>query len=111
MPSIKLVEIEQKPFKCPQCRQRFKTKKNIPRHMKLKHSKGKPIHCQCILCKTVYQNKGNHDAHYRKSHLSEYLMYQQPEVVNVKGNLLFQSWAKPQNLIATSYRSLKCSSL
>lgn len=83
--TIKIVQIDQKPFKCTNCRQRFRTTKNIRRHMQLKHSQEKPKGFQCVCCKKLYQNKGNHDAHYKKVHIAEHLMYMEPEIVTIQG--------------------------
>lgn len=82
---VNTIQIERKPIKCTRCRQRFKSTKNIPRHMKIKHSEEKAKRLQCVLCKNIYQNKGNHDAHYKKHHLTEHLMYMEPESVKIQG--------------------------
>lgn len=84
---MKTVQIYLKPFKCPHCRQRFKSEKNIHRHVVLKHSKEKPKGFQCVCCKKIYQNKGNHDVHYKKVHIAEHLMYIAPEIVAAKGKI------------------------
>lgn len=75
---MKVIEVERKQFKCPSCRQRFKTKKNIPRHLELKHSPAKSKRLQCHHCKKLYQNKSNHKAHYKKEHLKQHLIYMEP---------------------------------
>lgn len=84
---MKVVEIGLKPIKCTKCNVRFKSTRNVHRHMERMHSETKSKHFQCCLCKKVYQTKSNHDVHYRKKHLAENLLYVQPEEVEVKGAL------------------------
>lgn len=79
MKVIKIDKSEQKPIKCSQCDVRFASKKNIERHMQLKHYGKILVPVQCFHCKKVYQTKGNHDAHFEKKHLAEHLLYVQPE--------------------------------
>lgn len=88
--SVKVVQVDQKPFKCTRCSVRFKSKKNIPRHMETQHPEQKLTHLECIVCKKIYQSKGNYDAHYKKKHISEHLLYVKPEIVSVEGKLWFQ---------------------
>lgn len=84
---MKLIVIVQKPFKCPQCKIRFTDRRNIPRHIENKHPKSTQK-LQCILCKKLYQSKGNHDQHFERVHMAEYLLYTDPELVDTKGNPL-----------------------
>lgn len=83
--NMKVVQITQKPHKCPKCDERFKTTKNIPRHIELKHSGAERDmkRLQCCHCKKMYQTKGNHDVHFEKVHMAEYLQYVEPEVVHI----------------------------
>lgn len=81
---MKLIEINQKPFKCPKCKVRFTDRRNIPRHIENKHTKSTQK-LQCILCKKLYQTKGNHDQHFERVHMVEYLLYTGPELVDTKG--------------------------
>lgn len=77
------VIVHQKPHKCPKCDVRFNSKRNIARHIQLKHSNGgKKYHC--YLCKGLYQNKGNYNVHFKK-HLAEHLLYMDAEIVDVVG--------------------------
>lgn len=80
-----VVEVTQKPVKCPFCSVRFKTDKNVPRHVKSMHSEEKSKRLQCYLCKKLYRTKGNYDDHYRKTHAAEHLLYVTPEKVQIKG--------------------------
>lgn len=79
--------VEEKPHKCPLCNVRFSTVKNIPRHVERIHFKTDEK-LRCCICKKLYDTKGNHDAHYRKKHLVEHLLYMKPEKVNSQGSLL-----------------------
>lgn len=81
---MKVIEINQKPFKCSQCDVRFTSARNIPRHMHRVHSQKELMHLQCYHCKKVFATKGNHDAHFEKKHLEVHLLYVPPE--EVKGN-------------------------
>lgn len=82
---MKVVTILEKPHKCTQCDKRFTSNKNIRRHMERFHSENIPDPFQCHHCKKIYQNKGNHDAHFETHHLTEQLLYVEPEQVVVKG--------------------------
>lgn len=82
---MKVIEINQKPHKCPMCDVRFTNRRNIPCHIENYHPKSTLKH-QCILCKKLYQTKGNYDQHFDKTHLFGYLLYTSPESVDVKGN-------------------------
>lgn len=75
----------QKPIKCALCETRFTSTRNIPRHMKLQHSVNDAKRFQCFHCKRVYTSKGNHDAHFDKRHLPEFLLYVKPEEIDMKG--------------------------
>lgn len=82
---MKVIKVPEKPIKCEECDVRFSSKKNIRRHMQLKHSGNTLKGLQCFHCKKVYQNKGNHDAHFEKHHLAEHLLYVDPQEVIVLG--------------------------
>lgn len=84
--NMKVIQRDQKRFKCELCDVRFTSKRNIPRHMKLKHFDENSTHFQCYHCTKVYQTKGNHDTHFDNTHLVEQLLYMQPE--EVKGALI-----------------------
>lgn len=82
---MKVLKIEKKPYKCPDCDERFKDKRNIPRHTKLKHSETVHLMLQCHHCKKAYSTKGNHDAHFDKVHLAAHLLYVEPGMVKPEG--------------------------
>lgn len=79
---MKVITVKQKPYKCPQCNVRFTAQRNIARHIATAHTE-QIEKLQCFYCKKIYQTIGNHDSHYRKTHLAEHLMYVYPEEVNV----------------------------
>lgn len=78
---MKVIVINQKPHKCPNCDVRFNNKRNIARHIKDQHS-GKIRKFQCCICKKNYQTHGNWKAHYKKEHLLELCI--EPESVEGK---------------------------
>lgn len=84
---MKVVEIQEKPHKCPQCNIRFTSRRNIRRHIENQHP-ANTKKWQCVLCKKLYKTIGNHDQHFERAHMAEYLLYTDPEQVDVKGNLL-----------------------
>lgn len=84
---MRVVQIAYKPFGCTKCSTRFKTEKNIQRHMEQQH-KEKPEIYQCWFCKQIYQNKSNYKVHWRKTHENEYLCYLEPEKVIAVGMCL-----------------------
>lgn len=101
---MKVVEIAQKPHKCPECDVRFKDTRNISRHIQNVH-KAENKKLQCILCKKLYSTKGNYDFHFEKTHVFEYVLYTSPEEVDVKGNAI-QSKPNIIQLNVTKLRSL-----
>lgn len=82
---MKVVEIDEKKHKCPKCDIRFSHARNIRRHIEKRHQENKQKY-MCVLCKRLYSTQGNYDQHFEKTHLFEYLLYQNPELVDVKGN-------------------------
>lgn len=81
---MKVIKIGQKPYQCSQCDVRFNSKRNIPRHVALKHPQETPQPSyQCFYCQKVFQSKGNHDVHFEKIHF--YLLYYEPEQVHLEG--------------------------
>lgn len=86
---MKVVEVSEDPFQCPlwpECKQRFKNAHNIKRHLDTVHSECNKKY-MCIICKKLYQTKGNFDQHFDKTHVFEWLLYASPELVEVKGTL------------------------
>lgn len=81
---MKVVEIDAKPFSCTKCSTRFKTKRNIKRHMQEQHSEN-PTRHQCWFCKRIYLNKANYNEHWQKTHKHEHLLYLEPEKVTIVG--------------------------
>lgn len=81
---MKVIEIDEKPYKCPKCNVRFTLKRNIRRHIKNNHPESTQKY-MCILCEKLYQTKGNYDQHFEKTHVFEHLLYTSPELVDVKG--------------------------
>lgn len=83
MAKLKVIEVEQKPHKCPKCKVRFTDRRNIDRHIKKVHeNSGQKQKFQCILCKKLYSTKGNHDQHFEKAHMFEHLLFTEPEIVD-----------------------------
>lgn len=102
---MKVVEINEKPHKCPMCEVRFTDRRNIPRHIKNNHPKV-PHKLRCILCKKLYQTKGNHDQHFAKAHMDGYLLYTDPELVKIQGNSMkytFSHTVTHHNIIHTLF--------
>lgn len=95
MGKLKVIEIDQKPHKCPKCKVRFTNRKNILRHLKKVHEKNGP-NFQCIICKKLYTTKGNHDQHFNKTHMIENLLYTEPEKVKVNGKQ-FTTYSQSKN--------------
>lgn len=81
---MKVITVPLKPFKCRLCDVRFNDKRNVPRHMLLKHSRV-IRKLECFYCHKTYQNKANYESHYKKTHLKDFLMYIKPENVIVTG--------------------------
>lgn len=75
---MKVIELNQKPYKCPMCKVRFTDRRNIPRHIENTHTKKKTQKFECVLCKKLYQSKGNHDQHFEKTHMAGKLLYTSP---------------------------------
>lgn len=81
---MKVIKIPLKPVKCPRCSKRFKTNKNIARHIKQQHSKYVKKF-QCIFCNELFQNKTNYNIHHTRKHSIEFLLYAEPRDVTVTG--------------------------
>lgn len=98
MEKLKVIEIDQKPHKCPKCKVRFTDRKNIPRHIKNVHEKSALNQMfQCIHCEKLYASKGNHDSHFEKTHMFEYLLYMEPKTVTVKGKKILHIFKAKQS--------------